>query len=260
MSLALIAGAGELPPALVAELDRPPLICALEGVRPALPVALRFRLERLGGFLRELRARGIERVCMAGGITRPSIDWRAFDVGTLRLLPVMLRALRAGDDGALRAFIGVLEARGLRVVGAHEIAPRLVAAAGVPTLAQPGAAHRQMALAGEAHLDTMGRRDSGQACILRAGRVVAEEDVRGTDALIARTTGAGGLLYKGPKPGQDRRADLPVIGPGTARGIVAAGLDGIVIEAGGVMVLDRAQTVRLLDEAGRFLWVREREA
>ncbi|MEL6519181.1 MAG: UDP-2,3-diacylglucosamine diphosphatase LpxI, partial [Pseudomonadota bacterium] len=36
----------------------------------------------------------------------------------------------------------------------------------------------------------------------------------------------------------------------------AAGLSGIVIEAGGVMVLDRDATVRAADDAGLFLWVR----
>ena len=260
MSLALIAGSGALPPALLRELERPPLVCALEGARPSIPVALRFRLERLGGFVAALRARGVARVCMAGGIERPRIDWRAFDLATLRLVPVMLRALRAGDDGALRAFIGVLEAGGLQVVGAHQIAPGLVARAGVPTETAPGPAHRKMAATGERHLADMGRRDSGQACVLRDGRVVAEEDVRGTDALIARAAGAGGLLFKGPKPAQDRRADLPTVGPETARGIVAAGLDGLVVEAGGTLLLDAAETVSILNAAGRFLWVRERGA
>jgi hypothetical protein len=66
----------------------------------------------------------------------------------------------------------------------------------------------------------------------------------------------GGLLFKAPKPGQDRRADLPAIGPSTVRGAAEAGLRGIVIEAGGVLVLDRAETVRAADAAGLFLWVR----
>jgi DUF1009 family protein len=64
------------------------------------------------------------------------------------------------------------------------------------------------------------------------------------------------MLFKGPKPGQDRRADLPVIGPETARGAIRAGLAGIVIEAGGVMVLDQPEVLTLLDDAGLFLWVR----
>ncbi|MCC5974189.1 MAG: UDP-2,3-diacylglucosamine diphosphatase LpxI [Rubellimicrobium sp.] len=66
----------------------------------------------------------------------------------------------------------------------------------------------------------------------------------------------GGLLYKAPKAGQDRRLDLPVIGPQTVTLAAAAGLSAIVIEAGGVMVLDSAETARRADRAGLAIWVR----
>lgn len=69
-----------------------------------------------------------------------------------------------------------------------------------------------------------------------------------------------GILYKVPKPHQDRRVDLPTIGPATAEGAVRAGLAGIVIEADGVLVVDRPRVVDILDRAGLFLWVRERSA
>ncbi|WP_371060175.1 LpxI family protein [Rhodosalinus sp. 5P4] len=69
-----------------------------------------------------------------------------------------------------------------------------------------------------------------------------------------------GILYKVPKPHQDRRVDLPTIGPATAEGAVRAGLSGIVIEADGVLVLERDRVVEILDAAGLFLWVRERAA
>ncbi len=66
----------------------------------------------------------------------------------------------------------------------------------------------------------------------------------------------GGILYKAPKPGQERRIDLPVIGPETVMLGAEAGLDGIVIEAGGVMVIDRPRCVELADRLGLVLWVR----
>jgi DUF1009 family protein len=143
----------------------------------------------------------------------------------------------------------------------------------------------------------MGVRDAGQACVVRGETVLAREDAAGTDAMLTRLardrksgssdvftapisvagdlfgslledatdwlSGAtaqsdGGILFKAPKPEQDRRADLPVIGPGTPDGVAAAGLDGLVIEAGGVMLLERARTVARCDELGLFLWVREK--
>lgn len=78
--------------------------------------------------------------------------------------------------------------------------------------------------------------------------------------LQALTDAEGGVLYKAPKPGQDRRADLPVIGPETVRRAAAAGLSGIVIEAQGVMVLEQPLVRALIEETGLFLWVRERGA
>ena len=82
----------------------------------------------------------------------------------------------------------------------------------------------------------------------------AAEWLSGADGVPVDARGA--LLFKAPKPAQDRRADLPVIGPDTARGAVAAGLSAIVVEAGGVIVLDAPQVIATLDRAGACFWVR----
>ena len=68
---------------------------------------------------------------------------------------------------------------------------------------------------------------------------------------------SGGVLVKRAKPGQDLRVDMPVIGPETVAGAARAGLRGVVIEAGSVMMLDRARCVALAEDAGLFLWVRK---
>jgi len=104
----------------------------------------------------------------------------------------------------------------------------------------------------------LGEMDRGQACVISHGMLLVEEGPEGTDAMIAEVKAKGGILFKGPKPNQDRRADLPVIGVGTAQGVVAAGLDGIVIEAGGVMVLDLPEVLEILNGADKVLWVRPR--
>jgi DUF1009 family protein len=65
------------------------------------------------------------------------------------------------------------------------------------------------------------------------------------------------VLFKGPKPGQDWRMDLPAIGPDTLQAAAAAGLAGVVVQAGGVLILGRDETVAAADAAGLFLWGRE---
>ena len=125
-------------------------------------------------------------------------------------------------------------------------------------LRRAGPTAEQLAQLPLAHaaLAEMAERDIGQSCILANGQVIATEPQDGTDAMIsAHQWPVGAFLYKAPKPGQDRRADLPVIGPETARNAIQHGLSGIVIAQGGVMVLDRAAIGAELDTAGGFLWV-----
>ena len=287
--LALIAGTGDLPPALVARMPQRPLICAMAGFRPALTPDLTFRIEHLGGFLTALRERGVTEVCMAGAVTRPPVDPSQIDAATKPLVPRIMAAMAQGDDGALRAIIAIFEEAGFAVRAAHQIAPDLLPQAGVFSRAPITIDTRKDAVSAEQTIAEMGRSDVGQACILRNGRVLAREGQAGTDAMLAQIapsvdplwgavdglgsvlgsaaewlSGAdgepsdarGAILFKAPKPNQDRRADLPVIGPQTAKGAIAAGLAGIVIEHDGVMVLDVDQVLSLLDGAGLFFWVR----
>jgi hypothetical protein len=100
--------------------------------------------------------------------------------------------------------------------------------------------------------------DVGQACVVQLGIVLALEAIEGTDAMLARAgglarPGPGGVLVKLVKPGQDRRADLPTIGPGTVRAAAAAGLRGIAFEAGGTILTDRPALVQAAEEASLFL-------
>ena len=73
--LAIIAGAGGLPAALVAACTDRPLICALEGFAPAgLTPDQSFRVERLALFLRWLEDQGVTEVCFAGAVQAQSLD------------------------------------------------------------------------------------------------------------------------------------------------------------------------------------------
>lgn len=63
------------------------------------------------------------------------------------------------------------------------------------------------------------------------------------------------MLAKRPKPIQERRIDMPTVGVETVRLCDAAGLAGIVLEAGGALVVDREAVIRELDQRGLFLLV-----
>lgn len=257
--LALIAGQGALPGEIVSALPERPHVAALAGFPPeSVAPDEEFRLEQLGSFLNGLTARGVTEVCFAGAVKRPPIDQGAIDAATMPLVPRIAAAMGQGDDGVLRTIIAVFEEAGFDVRAAHDLAPSLLPEAGVLAGDVPEAADREIARAREV-LAAMGAADTGQACVVHRGQALALEGLFGTDwmlqSLLARPDGRGGLLYKGPKPGQDRRVDLPTIGPDTLDGAAAAGLDGVVIEAGGVLVIDRERTVETANAHGLFLLV-----
>lgn len=260
--IALLAGRGALPAEILARLPERPLICAMEGSEPThVEAEVTFRLEKLGSFLERLAKSEVTEICLAGAVTRPSIDPTAIDAATLPLVPVLQGAIAAGDDGALRAVVGIFETAGIKVRAAHEIAPDLLMDAGVPTKIQPGEIDKADATRGAEIVAAMAAADVGQACAVRAGQAIAVEGIFGTDymlgTLATRPDGQGGLLFKAPKPGQDRRADLPTIGPATVEAVAKAGLSGLVLEAGGVIVLSRADVIAACDKYGLFLWLRE---
>jgi DUF1009 family protein len=72
---------------------------------------------------------------------------------------------------------------------------------------------------------------------------------------VAETApGSGGVLVKRPKPGQDLRFDMPAIGPDTITAAARAGLAGIEIAAGGVLMLDPGAVRGACAETGLSLW------
>lgn len=261
--LALIAGRGRLPAELAAALPAPPLVCAPAGALPqGLAVDLTFHIERLAPFLRELARRGVARVALAGAVDRPRLDPALCDPETASLMPALLGAMAGGDDATLRALIALIEAFELEVVGLAALAPGLLAPEGALTARAPTPAEAADAARGAAILAAMGAADVGQSCIVAGRLCLGVEALYGTDALLAdvaarrpqREPQRGGVLVKRMKPGQDPRADLPAIGPETVAGARRAGLSGICLQAGGVVVLDRAATRAAAEAAGLAVW------
>ncbi len=276
-TLAIVAGSGTLP-RLIAE-DRktrgaPYVVVALEGValdwtegHPVVPAAF----EKPGRLFADLRARGCGAITLAGGMKRPELNPMRFDLKMMRLAPKIMSGLKAGDDSTLRMVTGILEAEGLTLRAPHEILEDLLAPAGILTAARPDATAGDDAERAEAIVAALGAVDVGQGAVVAQGICLAVETIQGTDAMLGAVaaTPAGlrpdpatgpGVLFKGPKPGQDWRVDLPSIGPGTVAAAAAAGLAGIAFRAGGVLLLGRDETVAAADAAGLFLWGREARA
>ncbi len=121
--LALIAGQGALP-GMVAKARPDAVLCELEGYPAGLGAARRFRVERLGSFMADLKAAGVTEVCLAGRVGRPRLDPSLVDAATMPLVPRMMAALQVGDDAALRTVLGFFEEAGFTVRAAPSRARR----------------------------------------------------------------------------------------------------------------------------------------
>jgi DUF1009 family protein len=263
--LGIIAGGGPLP-GQVAEAarrgGRDVFIVALDGYAElAVLRPFRHAVVRLGAASRTLsllREQGCQDVVLIGPVGRPSLLHLRPDGEGARILARIGRAAFGGDDGFLAAVVRVLGEEGFRVLGAHEVLHNAVGPAGLLTRLDADEAARADIARGVAVVQALGAVDVGQGCVVQQGIVLAVEAIEGTDAMLARAAGLarpgqGGVLVKLVKPGQDRRADLPMIGPRTVDAAVAAGLRGIAFEAGGTLFTDRADCIARADAAGLFL-------
>ncbi|NSX55381.1 LpxI family protein [Parasulfitobacter algicola] len=270
--IAIVAGQGDLPRHIIKSLQAQNLpfqLCQMHGFPVSLdhPV-LEFRIEQLGSFLQELKARDVTKVVFAGSVHRPKIDPTAINAQTIPLVPRMMQAIQQGDDAALRVVLDIFQDAGFSICAAVDIAPNLMPDAGNYTDVFPSDIHKKDTSRAVKLLDTIAPLDIGQACVVGSGQVIAVEGIMGTDWMLlslnpdlieqSAARPKGGVFYKAPKFDQDRRIDMPTIGVSTVDSVEAAGLDGIVIEARGVQVLDFDKVVARANEKGLFLWVRER--
>ncbi len=216
------------------------------------------RLGAAGEILAALRRTGCTDLVLIGPVRRPSLVSVRPDGEGARIMARIGRAAFTGDDGLLAAVVRVLGEEGFRVIGAHEVLTEAIGAAGVLGRHAPDDGARADIARGRAVVRALGQVDVGQGCIVQQGIVLAVEAIEGTDAMLGRAAGLarpgpGGVLIKLVKPGQDRRADLPTIGPNTIKAAATAGLRGIAFEAGGTLLIDRDGCIAAADAAGLFL-------
>ena len=266
--LGLIAGGGALPARIAAEREasgEPFHLIRIAGFADAALAGRAgedFAIGEAGKILRSLRDAGCDAVCFAGIVRRPDfsslrVDWRG-----AALLPKIAAAAARGDGAILDILVETLEAENFLVIGANEAVGALSAPGGVYGARQPDKDDMADIAKAAALINALGPFDVGQAAVVAAGRVLAVEAAEGTDLMLARCgalpgearSGRRGVLVKRPKPGQELRVDLPVVGPETVRRASAAGLRGIAAEAGLALVMNREEATALADEYGLFLY------
>jgi DUF1009 family protein len=267
--LAVIAGGGTLPSALADAAAAQGRAVHVIGIRGEADAKIsRFphtwlKWGEVGKLFATLEGLGCRDLVIIGSVSRPDLANVRFDFGAIKNLPFLLGLGVGGDDQVLSSVVRFLEGKGYRVYGAGEVAPELLAAEGTLGAKAPSPEDRADIEAGFRVVSALGRLDVGQAAVVVKGRVLAVEAAEGTNAMLARCDemrkGAGrrrglaGVLVKAPKPGQEERVDLPTIGPETVEMAAQAGLAGIAVAAGRVLIADRDATIAAAGQHGLFL-------
>ena len=264
-TIGILAGAGRLPLMIAESASQRGTAVHIVGIEgEADPAIARFphtwvNWGQIGRMVRALAQEGGRQMVIAGAARRPDLKRIRPDAGFFRNLPFIVRLLAGGDDAVLKRVVRFFEAHGFEVLGVHEVSPDLLAGCGRMGVVTLSAANRADAELGFAVRRALGAVDAGQAVAVAGGKVLAIEGAEGTDAMLQRVAalsfrgGLGlpaGVLTKGPKPGQELRVDMPAIGPYTIEQAAAAGLAGVAVASGAVLILDRADAIRIADAHG----------
>ena len=269
--LGLIAGGGALPLSVAARCEaegRPVFVVRLTGF--ADPHLARYPgvdagMAEIGRVLSALKKAACDAVCFAGTVNRPDFKNLKPDLKGATLLPGIVAAAAKGDDALLRKILSIFEAEGYAIQGADDILggdtlPAGALGAITPTPEQLQDLKKALHVAEKA-----GELDIGQGAVVCDGLVLAVEAQEGTDAMLARVAGLPGdlrgstldrrgALGKAPKPIQDLRVDMPVMGSRTIELAAAAGLAGVGGVAGQLILIDQPAIVEAADRLGLFVW------
>ncbi|WP_244445275.1 UDP-2,3-diacylglucosamine diphosphatase LpxI [Microvirga sp. BSC39] len=269
--IAILAGAGQLPIQLLSHLERTGQDVRVLAFRGFAEAELQRRahatvdLLDLKTIMSTLEGWRPQAVSLVGAVRRPGFSALLSAYSLLRNMHEVKEVIARGDDQVLRGAVMLLEERGHRVIGAHELAPDLVASRLLTGARQPGADDHEAIAFGLELLVSLSDFDIGQGAVVDRRHVLAIEGPEGTDGMIRRVRHLrqswfglrrreeGGVLIKAAKRGQDLRVDMPTIGPRTVTEAARAGLAGIAIGAGSTFVLEQEETLRAADRLGLFL-------
>ncbi len=268
--VAIICGGGSFPGAVAEAVERRgrrPVMFAVRGWADP-KVVERYThhwiaIGQGGRFFRLARAERCREAVFIGTLLRPPLTRIRLDWQTIRLMPRIVRIFRGGDDRLLSGIARLFEEGGVRIIGVEEVAPEIIVPEGTLGRYEPSPRDRGDIACALKVIAALGAFDVGQAVVVADGHVLGIEAAEGTDNLLARiaqlrgegrlTKPAGvGVLVKAPKPGQDRRFDLPAIGPKTVENVARAGLAGIAVAAGGAIVAEPAQVSAAADREKIF--------
>ncbi len=256
--LALVAGEGTLPLEILEALKQkysvlPKVYLLAENTAPYVQAGIEIQHIKnpmaIAMILTKMRLTGVRHLMMAGAVPKKSIYAKEkLDEGAQKILSDVRDR---NDHSLLAGVVKYVEKFGIQVVSYEEIIPELLADEGHIAGPFHTSTEEEDCLYGLRILRQLLPMSFGQSLVISNRAVVAVEAMEGTDRMIRRAgeLQSRGILIKGMRKDQDRRYDLPVVGPQTLEAMAAAGLSALFVEAGSVLLLEKS---RFLSEAERL--------
>lgn len=264
--LALIAGDGYLPIEIARNLracGERVVAVGFEGVTDRalaeeVDVYHSLALGQITAMASALHDSDVARVLLVGKIPKALlIEGGASFAPDAEAMDLLARHRDRSDDGLLALTANWLEEQGFELADQTRVLESMLAPEGVLTRRAPSDEERADLVAGLPVAEALGRSGVGQCLVVKAGAVLAVEAIEGTDATIRRAGevgGAGATVLKFARPDQDRRFDLPAVGPETIHVMASAGARALALEPGSVLLVDRRRFVAEAEAADIAVW------
>jgi hypothetical protein len=208
------------------------------------------KLGQLGHLINTLKKNGVNKVLMAGTITKR----RMFENirPDVKGLTVMSKLAIFHDDDILSAIAAELRKEGIEIVSSTVFLPDLLAPPGCLTKRKPSKTEKADIDFGWNVAKELGRLDIGQCVVVRKRTVLALETIEGTDATIlrgGRLAREKAVVVKVSKPDQDLRFDVPSVGLETVKVMSQVNASVLVVEAGKTLIFDKPEMIAHANQA-----------
>jgi UDP-2,3-diacylglucosamine hydrolase len=261
--LALIAGYGELPAAMIeSALNQGIDITAIlltdknyDIIRKLLPSEKIFRVNpvQISKILELIKRLDISELTFLGKV--PKLEFfRHLSKLDLDVLKRVQSLENTNDDSLHALVVQIVEEHGLKVADQTKYLKKYFPDEQIFTLRSPSDKELEEIKFGLKTAKSMAALDIGQSVLVRNGSIIAVEAIEGTDLCIRRSKKLFSalnfllgkkqgplILCKSSKPNQDKRFDVPTLGLKTLKHL---GPDSIVaIEANEVLFLDQKESI-----------------
>ena len=259
-TLGIIAGAGQFPVYVAREAKRQGFRVVGLGIEDWVDPALRndvdayeeIAIGQLGRLIERLKTHHVSQVLMAGKVTKAVLlnARQHFDAEALAIV------MRAGGKLTGPALLGAVGKRLSReqitLIDSSTFLQDSLCPVGVLTHRRPTPSEEHDLHVGCRAARAMAALDVGQTVVMHHGVIVAVEALEGTDAAIRRAgevAGAGSIVVKTGSPQQDRRFDLPIVGPSTIALMREAKATCLAMESRVTLLLDRQAVIEAANDA-----------